>query len=196
MENKKTRVCPLERADHLDTRWRRWTQNPHRVLSPYLKKGMRALDFGCGPGFFTIEMARLVGSSGHVFAADLQEGMLEKLKARIGDSELAGRITLHKCQDDQIGLNDAIDFALAYYVMHELPDQAAFFRELAVLLIPGGEVLIVEPPFHASRKGFVKMIEKATAAGFRTVEGPKGLFNKLVRLKKEPGAALQAVKGE
>jgi len=189
MEDKKTRVCPLERADHLDTWWRRWTQNPHRVLSPYLKKGMRVLDFGCGPGFFTIEMARLVGSSGHVFAADLQEGMLEKLKARIADSELTGSITLHKCQDDQIGLNEEIDFALAYYVMHELPDQAAFFRELAALLIPGGEVLIVEPPFHVSRKGFAKMIEKANAAGLRTVEGPKGFFNKLVRLKKEPGAA-------
>jgi len=196
MKDKKTRVCPLERAEHLDTRWRRWIQNPRRVLFPYVKEGMRVLDFGCGPGFFTVELARLVGQGGHVIAADLQEGMLEKLKKKIEGSDLAGRIVLHRCSEKEIGLREPIDFALAYYVLHELPDQVAFFRELAAILQPGGEVLIVEPPFHVSRNGFARMIEKAGTAGFRIVEGPKGIFNKLVRLKKEAGAEPEGDKGE
>ena len=44
---------------------------------------MTVLDVGCGPGFFTLDMARLVGPSGRVIAADLQEGMLEKLGQKI-----------------------------------------------------------------------------------------------------------------
>ena len=44
---------------------------------------MTALDVGCGPGFFTLDMARLVGESGQVIAADLQEGMLQIVRDKI-----------------------------------------------------------------------------------------------------------------
>ena len=56
-----TRVCPVEKADRLDTRIRRWLQNPQKILKPYIKEGMTVLDFGCGPGFFSVDMAQMVG---------------------------------------------------------------------------------------------------------------------------------------
>jgi ubiquinone/menaquinone biosynthesis C-methylase UbiE len=145
---------------------------------------MTVLDFGCGPGYFTIDMADMVGESGRVIAADLQEGMLQKLRHKIRGTELAERIALHRCEEDRIGLSEKVDFALAFYVLHEIPDQEEFFEELASILQPGGQVLVVEPPLHVSKSAFGETIGKARSAGLESAQGPKVLFSKTAILKK------------
>ncbi len=190
MSTRNERICPVEKADSLDTRFRRWLQNPKKILKPYIKEGMRVLDFGCGPGFFSLALAQMVGETGRVIAVDLQEGMLQKINDKIKGTELEERITLHKCEEDKIALNETVDFVLAFYVLHEVPDQQRLFNELNLLAKPNGKLLIVEPPFHVSKKGFSDTIKKATAAGFTEVERPKVLFNKAVVLKNsESGGA-------
>ena len=42
--DKKNRVCPVEKAGVLDFNIRKWLQNPRRILQPYIKEGMTALD--------------------------------------------------------------------------------------------------------------------------------------------------------
>jgi len=84
MNNEKnTRICPVERAGGLDNSFRRLLQNPRTILKIYISRGMTVLDLGCGPGFFSIEIAKLLNDSGKVIAADLQEGMLEKVIKKI-----------------------------------------------------------------------------------------------------------------
>ena len=184
MDYRKDRVCPVARAGSLDHRLRRWLQNPSKILRPYIKDGMAVLDFGCGPGFFSIDIARIVGSSGRVIAADLQEGMLQKLKKKIQETELEKRITLHKCEKNRIGVTEKVDFVLAFYVVHEIPHQDEFFEELESILRPGGQVLVVEPPLHVSRSAFSATISKAGKVGFRPEDGPKVLLSRSVILKK------------
>ena len=101
MENERNRVCPVELANSLDSKIRRWLQDPYKILSPYVKEGMKVLDVGCGPGFFSIEIAKMVGESGKVFSVDLQEGMLLKLKDKIHGTPLEERISLIKCEQDK-----------------------------------------------------------------------------------------------
>ena len=74
--NYKSKVCSVESAGALDIQLRKLIQNPGKILKPFIKEGMTVMDLGCGPGFFTIEMARMVGKNGNVTAVDLQEGML------------------------------------------------------------------------------------------------------------------------
>ena len=185
MSDKGQRVCPVERAGSLDNKIRRWLQNPQKILGPYLKEGMTVLDLGCGPGFFSIDIAHMVGKSGRVIASDLQEGMLRKLREKIQGTELEERITRHQCGEDRIGLSENVDFILAFYMVHELPDQVKFFDEIGSILKPNGQVFIVEPPFHVSKTGFEETVRKARDAGFAIVERPKVLFSKTVILKKE-----------
>ena len=184
MKNGKNRVCPVERAGSLDNIFRRWLQNPWKILGPYIKEGMTVLDFGCGPGYFTIDIAQMVGKSGRVIAADLQEGMLQRLKHKIRGREIEERITLHTCKENKIGLSEKVDFALAFYVIHEIPDQGEFFKELVSILKPNGQSLMVEPPFHVSRSAFLKTIRKAQDAGFKPDEGPRVILSKTVILRK------------
>ena len=77
------RVCPVSLAGGLDSGIRKLLQNPGRILNAHVREGMTVLDLGCGPGFFSVEMARRVGESGSVIAVDLQEGMLERLRKKL-----------------------------------------------------------------------------------------------------------------
>lgn len=184
MGDRKNRVCPVERAGTLNNRFRRWLQNPWKILTPYIKEGMRVLDLGCGPGSFTIDIAEMVGKSGRVIAVDLQEGMLQKLRDKIQGTELEERITLHKSNENRIGVSEKVDFVLCFYVVHELPNQKEFFQELKSILKPEGQALIVEPPIRVSKRAFEETIADARDAGFIPAEGPKVFLSKTVILRK------------
>lgn len=178
------RVCPVENAGSLDNKLRRWVQNPRKILKPYVREGMTVLDVGCGPGFFSLDMAELVGESGRVIAADLQDGMLQKLRNKIQGTELEKRITLHPCEKDRIRVSAAVDFVLVFYMFHEVPNQEDFLGEIGSILKPNGQVLIVEPPFHVSKAAFEEMVRNAGNAGLELVDRPKVFFSKTAVLKK------------
>ena len=164
MPPSKHRLCPVQHAGALSFSLRKIIHNPRQILQPFVKPGMTVLDFGSGPGFFTLEMARLVGESGKVIAADLQAGMLAKLRRKIQDTDLAHLITLHQTEADTINLAAKVDFVLLFYVLHELPDQAAFFHELKTCLQPGAKILLAEPKWHVSSREFQKFPRPAPAS--------------------------------
>jgi len=178
--NNETHVCPVEIAGGLDNRLRRWLQNPRKIVEPYIKKGMTVLDLGCGPGFFSVEMATLLEGSGQVIAADLQQGMLDKVYQKIRGTELEKRIRFHRCGPDLINLNEKVDFVLAFYMIHEVHDQESLFRELKSILNPEGRILIVEPNFHVTKKAFGEMLVKIKNAGFKVIDGPKMFLSRTV----------------
>ena len=176
-------ICPVEKAGHLELRIRRWFQNPRAILRPYVRPGMTVLDLGCGPGFFTLEMAQMVGPSGRVVAVDLQQGRVDRLAAKVDQSTLKARLDARVCQPRDIGLSTRVDFALAFYLLHEVPDQRALFSQLRTALTPKGKVLVVEPPFHVSKKAFARMIDIAADVGLTSVARPRIFLSKAVVLQ-------------
>ena len=182
-QDAKNRVCPVELADGLDSKLRKFLQSPRKILHPYIKDGMTILDVGCGPGVFSIEMAKMVGPSGHVIAADLQEGMLSKLRKKVERTDLESIIELHKCETDKIGVSDKADFVLSFYMVHEVPDKIRFFKEIKTVLKSDGRFLIVEPNFHVSRKEFDEMQADLAKLGFEIDGGPKIFFSRSLLLR-------------
>ena len=184
MAKDKNRVCPVEMAGSLDSKMRKWIQNPYKILKPYVKEGMTVLDLGCGPGFFSIPLADMVGETGKVIAADLQEGMLQKVRNKISGTVLDKRISFHKCEKAEIGLTGKTDFILAYYMVHEAPDKAVLFSELKTLLNENGKFLLVEPRmFHVSKRDFDYTLEQAVRAGFQITDHSKSTFEWSALLK-------------
>jgi len=184
MEEKSRRVCPVGISGTLDGKFRKWIHNPKKILGNYLKEGMIALDVGCGPGFFSIGMAELVGESGKVIAADLQEGMLKKIRNKIQGTEIEKRVILHKCETDKIGVLEKVDFVLAFWMVHEVPNQENFLEEVKSILKPDGILFIIEPTFHVSKKEFEKTIKKSTMIGFKLIEKPKVRLSQVAVFKK------------
>jgi ubiquinone/menaquinone biosynthesis C-methylase UbiE len=183
MKNEKNPyVCPSHFSGSLDNSLRRWLQNPGKILKPFISEGMTVLDLGCGPGVFTVELAKLVNGSGKVIAADLQEGMLEIVAGKIKGTESEQRIRLHKCQNDKIGLAETADFVLAFWMVHEVPDHIHLFRELKTILKPGGKLYIVEPKMHVTGKAFKTMTSLAINGGFEIIDRPKVFFSRAILL--------------
>ena len=177
---KRPYVCPAEFAGSLDNSLRRLVQKPHKILGSWIKSGMKVLDLGCGPGFFSVAIAEMTGDTGSVIAADLQEGMLEKLKNKIKGKHLENRVELHKCQEDRIGVSEKVDFILAFWMIHEVPDQDKLFIELKSLLNPGGRIMIAEPKFHVTKRAFNEMIARLEKAGFTISEWPKVFVSRAI----------------
>jgi ubiquinone/menaquinone biosynthesis C-methylase UbiE len=178
MNDDRNRVCPVELAGSLDSKIRKWLQNPKKILAPFIKEGMNVLDVGCGPGFFSVEIAKMVGKNVKVFSVDLQEGMLQKLRSKINGTPLEGIIKPIKCEVDEIIVPEKVDFILAFYMVHEVPDKDRLFESLKSILNEKGKLLIVEPKFfHVSKEGFALTIGKAEKIGFRSARGPKLAFS-------------------
>lgn len=183
MENGKNRtICPVERAGMLDTPLRKLFQNPQRILKPHIKAGMTVLDLGCGPGFFSIEIAKMLNGSGKVIAADLQDGMLEIVNKKIQGTELEQRIEIHKCGNSEIGVTQKVNFILAFYMIHEVPNQEKLFEELKSILKPGGIIYIIEPKMEVSMQSFEEMIKRVKNIGFEIVDKPRVSFSRAVLL--------------
>lgn len=177
----KTRhICSAEFSGALDNRFRKLVHNPEKILQDYVKDGMAVLDMGCGPGFFTLPIAEMVGDSGKVIAADFQAEMLEKLRNKIKDDKLRKRIILHQTAVDRIGVIEEIDLAFVFYMLHEAPDQRKFLEELKSIIKQGGKILLVEPKFHVSKKKFDNFVNIAVALGFQLIEKPKIFFSRAV----------------
>ena len=167
-------VCPWWSAWlTIDNPLRRLVHDPRKIVGPYVKPGMTALDVGCGSGWFSIPMARMAGRQGRVIAVDLQQQMLDMLRRRAQRAGVADRIRTHKCESGSLGLDARADFALAFAMVHEVPDLRRLFGEIYACLKPCGKLLLAEPRLHVSAKTFAAEIAAAGEAGFRVLDEPR-----------------------
>jgi ubiquinone/menaquinone biosynthesis C-methylase UbiE len=143
------------------------------MLGAYVRSGMTVMDVGCGMGVFSIGMAKLVGPEGRVLAVDLQEPMLRVLEKRAKRAGVRERIETRLCAADDLGVDDVVDFILAFYMVHETPDVASFLRQLRDRLKPEGKLLVAEPKFHVSETLFQETLASAADAGLTVLDRPK-----------------------
>jgi len=165
MKSEQTHIFSFQKAEQLDGKIRRLLQNPFKILTPYISEGMTVLDYGCGNGYFSIPLSKMVGDSGKVFAVDIQKEMLDKLSAKILALNISNITAIHS-GNDKLKLPVLADFAIAVYVVHEIPDQKKFFMDVLDLLKPNGKLLVIEPDFIVSGRKFKETLEFAKQAGF------------------------------
>jgi ubiquinone/menaquinone biosynthesis C-methylase UbiE len=178
-------VCPWWLCFTFDNVFRRLLQNPERILKPFIKPGWTVLDVGPGLGYFTIPLAKLVGDRGKVIAADLQKKMLEGIAQRALRAGVQERIKLQQSAPESLGISDSVDFCLAFWMVHEVPDRARFLAEIAQRLKPQGLFLLVEPRFHVSAGNFDETRQFAGNVGLIVSAQPSIFLSYAVLLKKE-----------
>jgi ubiquinone/menaquinone biosynthesis C-methylase UbiE len=175
--SKKGHVCPWWLAYTFDNPIRKLFHKPQTMLTPYLTAGMRAIDVGCGMGYFSIAMAKMIGDKGKVFCVDLQSKMLEVTEKRARRANLNGRMAFYRCEPDNLGISEKVDFILGFWMVHEVNNQKAFFSQLQSNLNPGGRILIAEPKMHVADVDFQQTLEIAQSAGLRICGQPAIRFS-------------------
>ncbi len=190
-------VKPVRRPLHVCPSWFSWSlSNPFRsllhdpkaILSPYVREGDSVLDIGCGPGYFSIPLAVLVGPAGSVVAVDIQERMLELVRRRAARAGVASRLRTHLATSGRLGLPGVFDFALAFWMAHEVRDHEGFFGEIAGALKPGGRLLLVEPVVHVREAVFRDIVEAAKRSGFVAGAAPRIRWSRARELSRGPEA--------
>jgi len=169
------KVCPVWVGYLLASPVRKLFQNPKKLLGPYVEEGRMVLDVGCAMGFFSLPLARMVGSNGKVICVDVQEKMIESLEKRARKAGLADRIETRINHPNSLGLDDLqedIDFALAFAVVHEVPDASRFFSEIYTTIKSSGSVLVVEPKGRVEEKEFEISVSVAEQHGFTVSDHP------------------------
>jgi len=137
----------------------------HLALEP----GMQVLDLGCGPGRVSLPVARELGPTGRLVAADMQQDMLERAAEKIGAARLENvELRLAAAGEGRLG-NAQFDRALLVSVLGEIPDRETALAELFDALKPGGILSITETLFDPHYQTRNTVTRLATAAGF--VEG-------------------------
>lgn len=167
--------CPWYLGYFLLNPLRRLRQHPTRLLKPFVHAGNRVLEPGPGMGYFTLELARLVGPTGKVHVVDIEPRMLKALGRRAKFARLENRVDMRLGREDGLGITDLageIDFVLAFAVVHELGNVAGFFAEAAVALKTGGRLLLAEPAGHVSETFFAQECAAAEAAGLSVIDRP------------------------
>jgi len=168
-------VCPWYVGYLLACPLRRLHQNPIKILAPFVRPGMTVLEPGPGMGFFTLDLARLVGPAGLVYAVDIQTKMLRSLERRARRAGLQDLVRARLTEPDSLGVSDLagrVDFALAFALVHETPSASFFFHQVGETLKPGGLLLFAEPKGHVTDDTFRSELAAAESAGFTVVDHP------------------------
>ena len=137
-----------------------------RVKRFGIEAGMTVVDYGCGPGRYTVRFARLAGASGRVYALDVQELALEAVRRRAVREGL-GNVEAVLVRDYDSGLPAGIaDRVCAIDMFFGVRDPGAFLAEVDRLLKPEGLLLLDDG--HQSRA--VTLAKLAASGRFEVAE--------------------------
>ena len=106
-----------------------------KLLEVGIKSGACVLDYGCGPGSFSIEAAKLVGESGKVFAADMQPSAMESVKRRASKEGLTNIVPIEANSPDALE-TESFDVVILYDIFHDFSDPEKMLKELHRVMKP------------------------------------------------------------
>ena len=146
-----------------------------------VREGTTVADVGAGDGFFTSRLSRAVGAQGRVFAVDIDDRALERLRRRVQDEPLQNVTVIKGAADDPKLPERSLDAALIVNSYHEMPQHQSMLAALRRALKPEGRLVIVEP-VNESRRGRPRadqardheidpefVLQDARAAGFQVI---------------------------
>ena len=160
-------VMGHQAADWLDRPERQQEERPDLLL-PALKvqRGQSVADIGAGTGYYSRELAALVGESGTVYAVDIQPEMLQLLTNKMAELKIHNvKPVLGTVTDPKLPA-DALDLILMVDVYHEFDHPYEMVQAMTRALKPGGRIVFVE--FRAEDPDIpIKAVHKMSEAQVR-----------------------------
>jgi ubiquinone/menaquinone biosynthesis C-methylase UbiE len=164
MPDKKITPAPMsyKKADHLLNPLRKFILSPSKLTSRlYLKQSTNVLELGCGPGYYSADVAQNI-PNGKLTLVDIQQEMLDMAKQRLDSLSITNIIYV---QADATALpfeNDTFDVVYLAAVIGEVPDKETCIREMHRVLRVGGLLSVTE---QCRDPHFIPVSEMKSLAG-------------------------------
>ena len=155
--------------------------SPPKKFSKFVSQGNVVADLGCGPGYFTIPMAKSVGDNGTVYAVDSDAKSIEKLRERT-KAQLRSVVEAWIASASHVeGIPDgSVDFVLANGVLCCMIDHEGAVAEIKRILKATGIAYLSVTKFY--RKTDPKAVRKdewnSILKGFEVKERHESIFNR------------------
>ncbi len=158
---------------HYDKNERLRTQDPLKILMDIgLKRGDVFMDIGSNDGFFTIPASKIVGKEGQVYAVDIDEEAIEKLKGYLKDMQIFNVETFISQGEDFLIDKNIADIVFLGTVLHDFSNPTKVLKNAFLMLKEGGllidfdwkkENTVIGPPMdiRLSEREASLMISKA-----------------------------------
>jgi ubiquinone/menaquinone biosynthesis C-methylase UbiE len=134
-----------------------------------LRPGMHVADVGAGSGEFSEELARRVGEAGHVYATEVDDGKLNKIRKRIKRSGLFNMSVVEGDSDDANLPAGCCDAILLRYVYHHMSNPGDMCESLRRSLRPGGLLVVVEKDEFGDGIPAEELVAAMIGAGFEVI---------------------------
>ena len=112
-----------------------------------IRRGMIIADMGCGAGYFTIPMAKLLDNTGQVYAIDVLTAAIESVTSQ---AKLYGLLNVFKIRANVEVLGGTgivegrVDLALMVNLLFQCQDRDSVFEEAKRILAPGGRIAVID----------------------------------------------------
>src|SRR5690606_13074712 len=123
----------------------------HRLVKRFtvelsgVRQGQEVLDLAGGTGAFSIGFFSLVGTSGHVVLADINDSMLRVGRDRLIDKGITGNVSYAQVNAEQLPFSpDSFDCICIAYGLRNVTDKDAALRSMLEVLKPGGRAVVLE----------------------------------------------------
>lgn len=164
-----------------------WLERPERgeeekpeivIEALQLKGGETVVDFGAGSGYYTFRLAKAVGPTGAVIAADIEPKMLDFIRQRAARENLINVGLLRTTETDPRLPPNRVDLVLMVDVYHELNFPYEIMSKIRLALKPKGRVVLIEfrkedpnvPIKQVHKMSEEQAIKEMNAAGLKHIE--------------------------
>lgn len=138
-------VMSAEGADWLERPERSAEERPDLVVAAmHLRDGDVVAEIGAGSGYMARRVGKQVGPHGVVYANDIQQEMIDKLRAGAARERLTNVIPVLGSESDPRLPDGAADWILLVDVYHEFQQPAPMLEKIHRALKPSGRVMLVE----------------------------------------------------
>lgn len=181
-----------------------WQRADELIALLKISEGSHVADIGCHEGYMTFKLARVVNDAGRVYAVDVDQPKLAKLRGYIAEKKLTNIRTVKGDYDNPKLPPEQLDAVIILDTYHEMDDHDEILQHVKTSLKKGGRLVICEPIADERRKlsrsaqegrhelGMNYVLEDLTRAGF-TITYQKDPF---VDRTKEKGDRMWVVVAE
>ena len=160
----------------------RWQKSDELIRLGLLNSGKQVADIGCHEGYLSVKLSAAVGSNGKVFAVDVQQTKLDRLKNNLEKRGIENvNAILGDYDNPHLPLN-SLDAVFILDTYHEIDKHDAILQHIKAALKSGGRLILCEPIADERRKlsrseqeakhelGIEFAIEDLKQAGFRILK--------------------------